>query len=159
MSQAGLMALVHFTINRRITLPAKAVFAELIDWRGHAHWVPMTRVNIEHGDGGVGTVFVATTGHGPLALPDRMRVDELDIETMTVRIAKIGPVLTGDVRLEVRAVDNTGCDVYWDEKVQVPVLPQIFARPVGAVASLAFTLSINTMAKQLRGRLRGKLGV
>ena len=152
------MTLVHFTINRRIALPSTAVFAELIDWRGHARWVPMTRVNIEHGDGGVGTVFVATTGLGPLALPDRMRVDELDAQSMHVRIAKIGPVLTGDVVLAVNTVDDSSCDLHWDETVHVPVLPQILAGAVGAVASVAFTVSINTMAKKLRKQLRTQVG-
>lgn len=144
------MALVHFTVQRQLTLPARAVFDELIDWLGHADWVPMTRVVIEEGDGGVGTTFVATTGIGPLALPDRMRVDGLDVETMTVQVTKLGPVLTGDVTLKVEPLGAEACDLLWDESVHVPVLPQIFAKPVGAIASLAFSVSISAMAKKVR---------
>jgi hypothetical protein len=144
------MARVHFVVDRRLDLPARAVFDELIDWRGHAEWVPMTRVVIESGDGGVGTTFVATTGIGPLALPDRMRVEELDDEAMTVRIAKVGPVLTGDVVLRVTAQGVGACDLSWDEDVRVPVLPQFLAAPVGAIARLAFTTSIKAMAKRVR---------
>jgi hypothetical protein len=72
------MANVYFTVIRDLPLPADVVFGELIDWKGHANWVPLTRVQVLSGDGGQGTVFVATSGIGPLALPDRMRVDELD---------------------------------------------------------------------------------
>ena len=101
------MAQVVFTVRRSLRLPAQAVFDELIDWSGHAEWVPMTKVEILEGDGGVGTAFVATTGLGKAALPDRMRVEALDREAMTVHIVKIGPVLTGDVHLAVTASSNT----------------------------------------------------
>ena len=93
------MAQVDFTVVRSIPLPAREVFDELTDWAGHAEWVPMTRVEILAGEGGPGTEFIATTGLGPAALPDRMRVDSLDPDTMTVVITKIGPVLTGEVHL------------------------------------------------------------
>ncbi|MDP4676559.1 MAG: SRPBCC family protein [Actinomycetes bacterium] len=148
------MAIVHFTVRRQLSLPALEVFDELIDWLGHAKWVPLTRVVIEDGDGGVGTVFVATTGIGPFALPDRMRVDALDRDMMTVRIAKIGPVLTGDVALQVTPAGDATCDLLWDENVAVPVLPQFLAKPVGAVAAVAFSVSISAMAKRVHSRLQ-----
>ncbi|MFM8773056.1 MAG: hypothetical protein ACKOFP_04315, partial [Actinomycetota bacterium] len=107
------MARVHFTVRRHLPLPARVAFDELVDWRGHAEWVPMTRVVIESGDGGAGTTFVATTGLGPLALPDRMRVESLDATQMTVHIVKIGPVLTGDVRLAVEPVTDDSSDITW----------------------------------------------
>ena len=146
------MARVRFTVRKSLSLPAREVFDELVDWRGHAEWVPMTRVVIESGDGGVGTTFVATTGLGPLALPDRMRVDELDAQGMRVRIVKIGPVLTGDVDLEVTPTGPSSCDLLWDEDVRVPVLPQFLAAPVGAVARKAFEVSLDRMAKYARTR-------
>lgn len=146
------MGRVSFTVTRHFRLPAHAVFAELIDWQGHADWVPMTRVVIEQGDGGPGTVFVATSGVGPLALPDRMRVESLDVEAMTVHIVKIGPVLTGDVHLSVSALSNTTCELVWLEDVRVPGLPQAFARPVAAAARKAFTVSLDRMAKRMRTR-------
>ncbi len=59
------MAKVHFTVTRDLPLPADVVFGELIDWKGHAQWVPLTRVEVLRGDGGPGTEFVATTGNRP----------------------------------------------------------------------------------------------
>ena len=146
------MARVHFTVQRHLAVPARVAFDELIDWRGHAEWVPMTRVVIEGGDGGAGTAFVATTGLGPLSLPDRMRVESLDDQAMRVHIVKIGPVLTGDVHLAVESVGDTACTVIWDEDVRVPVLPQFLSKPVGALARIAFNVSIGAMEKRVRGR-------
>jgi hypothetical protein len=146
------MARVHFAVQRHLAVSARVAFDELIDWRGHAEWVPMTRVVIEGGDGGAGTTFVATTGLGPLALPDRMRVESLDDQAMRVHIVKIGPVLTGDVHLAVESVGDTACTVVWDEDVRVPVLPQFLAKPVGALARIAFSVSLGAMAKRVLGR-------
>ena len=145
------MANVRFRVTRDLNLPARAVFDELVDWPGHAEWVPLTRVVVESGDGGPGTVFVATSGIGPLALPDRMRVDVLDADAMTVRVTKIGPVLTGVVDLSVTSLGDQRCRLDWLEDIRVPVLPQFLARPVAAAARRGFETSITRMAKRLAG--------
>jgi uncharacterized protein YndB with AHSA1/START domain len=144
------MANVYFTVTRDLPLPASVVFAELIDWEGHANWVPLTRVEILSGDGGPGTEFIATSGIGPLALPDRMRVDALDPEQMTVHITKVGPVLTGVVHLSVTDKGDGTSRLEWVENIRVPVLPQFLAKPVGAAARQGFNTSITKMAKLLR---------
>ena len=143
------MARVRFTVTRDLSLPADAVFAELIDWKAHEDWVPLTKVVIHSGDGGAGTEFTATSGLGPLALPDRMRIDSLDAETMTVHVTKLGPVLTGTVELKVTPTGASSCRLDWFEDVRVPVLPQFLATPVGAAARQGFTTSIKKMAKKL----------
>lgn len=144
------MANVRFTVTRDLPLPATIVFDELVDWKGHANWVPLTRVEILSGDGGPGTEFMATSGLGPLALPDRMRVDELDSVARTVRITKIGPVLTGTVRLSVTSTGERSSRLEWFEDIRVPVLPQFLAKPVGAAARQGFNTSITKMAKLLQ---------
>jgi carbon monoxide dehydrogenase subunit G len=146
------MARVRFTVTRDLNLPANAVFAELIDWKAHEDWVPLTKVVIHSGDGGAGTEFTATSGVGPLALPDRMRIDSLDAETMTVHVTKLGPVLTGTVELKVTPTGAASCRLDWFEDVRVPVLPQFLATPVGAAARQGFTTSIKKMAKKLATR-------
>ena len=143
------VATVKFTVTRDLPLPARAVFDELIDWRGHAKWVPLTKVQVLTGDGGVGTQFIATSGLGPFALPDRMRVDALDAEAMTVRVAKIGPVLTGVVHLSVTATGEGTSRLDWVEDIVVPRLPQFLAKPLAAAARLGFQASITRMAKLL----------
>lgn len=143
------MASVKFTVNRDLNLPARAVFDELVDWRGHAKWVPLTKVKVLKGDGGPGTEFIATSGIGPLALPDRMRVDELDAEAMTVRVSKIGPVLTGVVHLSVTATGEGASRLDWVEDILVPHMPQFLAKPVAAAARRGFQASISRMAKLL----------
>ena len=141
------MATVKFTVTRDLPLPARAVFDELIDWQGHAKWVPLTRVEILKGDGGPGTEFIATSGIWPAALPDRMRVDSLDADAMTVRVTKFGPVLTGDVHLKVTSTGDQTSRLEWAEDVLVPYMPQFLAKPVAAAARQGFQTSITRMAK------------
>lgn len=143
------MANVYFTVTRDLPLPADVVFDELIDWKGHAHWVPLTRVEVLTGEGGPGTVFVATTGVGPLALPDRMRVDELDPVGMTARITKIGPVLTGQVLLSVTATGEATSRIDWIEDIRVPGVPQFLSKPLAAAARTGFRKSITRLAALL----------
>lgn len=144
------MAHVVFRVTRDLNLPAQAVFDELVDWRGHAEWVPLTKVVVESGDGGPGTVFVATSGVGPLALPDRMRVDSLDADGMTVRVTKIGPVLTGVVDLSVTSLGESRSRLDWLEDIRVPYLPQFLAKPTAVAARKGFETSVTRMAKRLR---------
>ena len=143
------MARVFFTVSRDLPFAADVVFDELIDWKGHAAWVPLTRVKILSGDGGPGTEFVATSGLGPLALPDRMRVDSLDEAARTVHVTKIGPLLTGTVTLSVTALDPARSRLDWIEDIRVPGLPQFVAGPVAAAARKGFTMSISRMARLL----------
>lgn len=143
------MARVVFSVERELPFPADRVFDELIDWKGHAQWVPLTRVAIESGDGGVGTQFVASSGLGPLALADRMRVEALDPVARTVLVKKIGPVLTGVVRLAVVSMGESGSRLDWEEDIRVPALPQFLARPVAAAAAKGFSTSISRLARLL----------
>ena len=141
---------VIFQISRTLPFNADRVFEALVDWRGHEEWVPMTKVEILSGDGAVGTEFIATSGVGKLALPDRMRVDSLDREGRTSRITKVGPVLTGVVDLTVTPLGDNSSSVLWIENVQVPVLPQFLAKPVAAAARTAFKQALGRMEKYLR---------
>jgi len=143
------VAQVRFRVTSELDLPASEVFAELIDWKAHEDWVPMTTVEILSGDGGAGTEFIATSGIGPLALPDRMRIDSLDRDAMRVHVTKIGPILTGTVELSVTATSDHSCTLDWYEDVRVPKLPQFLAAPVGAAARQGFITSIKKMARKL----------
>jgi hypothetical protein len=146
------MAHIYFTVTRDLPLPAGVVFEELIDWNGHADWVPLTRVEVLTGEGGPGTEFVATTGVGPLALPDRMRVDELDPAAMTARITKIGPVLTGLVHLSVTSTSETTSRIDWVEDIRARGVPQFLAKPLAAAARTGFRRSITRLAALLTAR-------
>lgn len=143
------MAPVRFNVTRDFPFPARAVFDELVDWRGHAQWVPLTRVRIEQGDGGAGTVFVATSG----PLPDRMRIDALDPERMTVRITKIGPVLTGVVDLAVTETSPKTSRLQWHEDITVPMVPGFLAGVVGAASRQGFEVALRRMERHLRASL------
>jgi len=151
------MATLVFTVVEDLDQSPQAVFAALIDWRGHADWVPVTRVHIISGDGGVGSEFIATTGVPPFALPDRMRVTALDPLTRQVSLVKTGPILTGDVVLSVSPgatpAGSTGsahtCRVRWHEEIRVPLLPQFLAGLVASVTAAGFRISLRRLERQL----------
>ncbi len=63
------MAQVHFTVQRDLALPARVVFDELVDWKAHEDWVPLTKVEILSGEGGTGTEFIATPEWGHWLYP------------------------------------------------------------------------------------------
>ncbi len=141
---------VFFEAQRVLPYSADAVFAELIDWAGHAAWVPLTRVEVTVGDGGEGTEFIATSGVGPAALPDRMRVVSLDHESRTAVIEKLGPMLTGMVTLRVVPVTEWTSRVEWIEDIMVRGLPGFLSRPTARAARFAFERSLVGMARHMR---------
>jgi hypothetical protein len=109
----------------------------------------MTKVEIITGDGGVGTEFIATSGLGPVALPDHMRVDALDPDVMRVEITKVGPMLTGSVVITVYPVTEWTSRVEWTEDVMVKKLPTFMALPAAAGSKIAFEQSLRRLAQYL----------
>ncbi len=146
---------MYFEASRVLPYSADAVFAELVDWRGHAEWVPLTRVEITAGEGGEGTEFIATSGVGPAALPDRMQVVSLDREARTAVIDKLGPLLTGTVTLRVLPVTDWTSRVEWIEDIAVRGLPGLLTRPTARAARFAFERSLVRMARHMRAKTAG----
>jgi hypothetical protein len=150
------MSHVEFEVHHRFEASSKAVWDELVDWAGHADWIPMTRVEVEPGDpSAVGARFTATTGLGPLALPDRMEVLECDwhdeTSTGTCEVAKLGPVLTGRAGFTVRP-DGAGASLEWIEDVTVPYTPQFIAPVLAWLGAAGFSAGMRKLAKLLAAR-------
>ncbi|MEM8619006.1 MAG: SRPBCC family protein [Actinomycetota bacterium] len=148
------MAPVSFTVEHQFTAPPERVWDELVDWKGHERWIPATRVEVGLGEPtDVGTEFVATTGVGPLALPDRMRVTscEWDAAARTGRcaVAKLGPVLTGHAGFMVSPVEADRADLIWFEEVQVRYAPAFLGPVLGRVGAAGFRSAMNRLARLL----------
>lgn len=150
------MAQVKFEVTQSFAAPAEQVWAELIDWQGHAQWVPMTRVKVEPGDpSAIGARFTAWTGLGPLALKDQMEVSILDWDAATnsgtCEVTKIGPVLRGRAGFTV-APTATGSELHWLEDVKVPVVPQFLAPVFARFGIIGFRQALRKLAKMLDAR-------
>ncbi len=148
------MAPVSFTVAYRFDAPPGRVWDELVDWKGHERWIPATRVDVGPGEPtDVGTQFVATTGFGPLALPDRMRVISCDWDAETVsgrcEVEKLGPVLTGRAGFTVSPADAGRTDMVWFEDVQVRYAPRFLGRALGRVGAIGFRSAMKRLAKLL----------
>lgn len=150
------MAAVWFEVIHRFDANARAVWDEMIDWQGHASWVPMTRIAVGVGDPHeVGATFTAWTGPGPLALEDRMKVTALDWDDDSssgrCEVDKLGPVLRGRASFTVEPVAG-GSLVRWIEDVTVPLVPQLFAPLVAWAGAAGFRLGMRRLARLLADR-------
>lgn len=149
------MSAVHFTVTVPFDAPARTVWDEMIDWKGHEEWIPATRVKIDDGDPtAIGATFTAWTGFGPASLEDRMRVTECtwddDAGTGRCEVEKLGPVLTGRAGFDVRPrADGAGSEVEWLEDVDVRWLPSPFAPIVARLSALGFKRGMQGLAKKL----------
>lgn len=150
------MAAVVFTVRHRFDQPARAVWDELVDWKGHANWIPATRVEVAPGDPlAVGAEFTAWTGLGRLSLEDRMQVAAIDWDEAsasgTCRVDKLGPILTGHAGFTVQA-DGDATELEWLEDVEVRRLPRILAPVAARIGAAGFKLAMYSLARTMAKR-------
>ncbi len=142
------MALVSFALDVDCPASAERTWQALIDWRGHATWIPRTTVRILQGDGGVGTSFVARSGIGPLAFDDTMDVTLLDGATRTAAVRKTGPLLTGTAGFTV-SERGAASRIHWHEDVHVPGVPSLLAPALAVGGRVMFRIAIRRLARRL----------
>ncbi|NNE11853.1 MAG: SRPBCC family protein [Ilumatobacter sp.] len=148
------MAQVHFDVRHEFETPSEQVWGELVDWEGHAAWIPMTRMEVEPGEPTApGARFTAYTGLGPLALEDRMEVVDCEWDEAAASgsctVAKLGPVLRGRAWFTVSPKDDSQSVVDWNEDVTVPYTPQFLAPVVARFGAFGFKMGMRRLAKQL----------
>lgn len=153
---------VSFTVTHRFDQPPKVVWDEMIDWKGHEDWIPLTTVEIhsEPADE-VGGEFTAFTGVWKLGLPDRMRVSRLAWDeassTGECRVEKLGPVLQGEAGFTVTpdgegGTEGGGSVVTWIEDVTVKYVPGPAAGITSRVGAAGFRQAMKSLAKVLARR-------
>lgn len=147
------MASVHFSLRHEFDAAPASVWRELVDWEGHADWIPATRVQLHCTDPGVvGAEFTAWSGYRPLVLEDRMRVDSLEWDEGSGRgyclVTKLGPVLTGTASFTVEP-NGAGTSMNWVEDVVVPRVPQFLAPVAARIGVAGFRFGMRRLARQL----------
>ncbi|MEP1126075.1 MAG: SRPBCC family protein [Ilumatobacter sp.] len=150
------MARITFDVQHRFDQDARTVWDDLVDWKSHENWIPMTRV--KDGDGAptdVGHEFTAWTGPGPLSLEDRMRVSKCDWDEANssgdCEVEKLGPVLRGRAGFTV-VPDGVGSRLDWFEDVTVRFVPQFLAPVVGKLGALGFKQGMKGLSTHLAAR-------
>jgi hypothetical protein len=123
--------------------PAEKVFAAFVDWERQGEWIPLTKVRIISGDGGVGTPIEAVTSIGPAVLRDEMRIDRVDAP-YEVRVVHCGRLLRGPGVLRCTPLAGDRTQLVWHEWFQLPTgVAGRVARPVmwpGSKLSLSYAL-------------------
>jgi hypothetical protein len=149
-------------VARTLPVPADEAWHLVADARNHARWVPLTRVETD-GPVRVGTRIRATSGPGARrgwpGIVDRMVITRADPPgaTRTALFVKRGPVLLGEARIDVTAVDEQHARVVWTEDVWVAHLPAGLGRAVlrpflGLMVRRALGAAAREIAAQNRTR-------
>lgn len=99
-----------------IDAPVEATWAVLTDWTGQGSWMPMTKVEVTNGDGGLGTNLVARSGVGALALVDPMTIDVWE-PPHRCEVAHHGSVITGRGVFTVAESPGGRSRVTWQEEL------------------------------------------
>jgi uncharacterized membrane protein len=110
-----------------VNAPAARVFAAFMDWPGQSEWIPLTKVRVVEGDGGVGSLVEAVTALGPAMLRDELRVVRVDAP-YEVRVVHCGKVLRGPGSMR--------CTPMAGDRTQV-VMHEWFHLPGGTAGRLA----------------------
>jgi hypothetical protein len=150
------MAEIRFEVRHEFDAGSHEVWGELVDWKGHAAWIPMTRMEVEPGDPtAVGAEFTAFTGIGPVALKDHMRVVRCDWDESSssgdCEVEKLGPVLQGRAGFTV-IPGGDGAVLDWFEDVRVPYTPQFLAPILNRVGAGGFRAGMRKLASLLAER-------
>ena len=111
-----------------VNAPAARVFAAFMDWPGQSEWIPLTKVRVVEGDGGVGSLVEAVTALGPAMLRDELRVVRVDAP-YEVRVVHCGKVLRGPGSMR--------CTPMAGDRTQV-VMHEWFHLPGGTAGKLAW---------------------
>ncbi|MFD4944835.1 SRPBCC family protein [Streptomyces sp. NPDC058239] len=117
-----------FRIERFTPLPAAESWRRVTDWERHAAHVPLTTITVPTGlTTGIGTVFVARTGVGPLGFDDPMEVVRWTPPAAgragLCRLEKRGSLVLGRASIDVYPTDS-GSHVVWVEELAVRLLPR-----------------------------------
>lgn len=146
------MADVRFTVHYQFAASPADVWNELVDWAGHAAWIPATRVVVDPGDPtAVGATFTAWTGFGKVALEDRMRIKALDWDQATghgsCTVDKLGPILNGTAGFTVGPNGAGGADLAWVEDVRIARVPGFVAPLLARVGAAGFRQGMRRLAR------------
>ena len=144
---------VSFTVVHDFDQPPRTVWDEMIDWKGHEQWVPMTRVELgPEPQDQPGATFMAFTGVWKLGIEDNMRLSvlEWDEESNSGRceVEKLGPILSGTAGFTV-VPEGDGARVEWIEDVEVKYMPGFTAPIAAKLGAAGFKQGMKRLAKLL----------
>lgn len=136
-------------MERTLPVPADQAFALLADLHGHGRWIPWTRMDAPAREPRVGDEILALSAG---VLPDRMRVERVEAPRV-LELRKLGPLLLGTARIEVRALSPHFCRVRWTESVHLSgPLPAALTRPLmGALLEAMVALALARVDRHVSG--------
>jgi Polyketide cyclase / dehydrase and lipid transport len=141
-----------FVVTADSALPVEAAWARVVDWPGHARYVPLTTITITTPPpNGLHTVFNARTGLGRVGFDDPMEVVGWDPPTDgrggRCRLQKRGRIMRGWAELSVEP-RGVGSRVIWREEAAPAHAPAFTGGFFALIGRLLF-------GRVVRGLLNG----
>lgn len=165
---------ISFELAINFACPASTLWNELIDWKRHGDWVPLTRVVVSEADS---NLFVARSGFAPfqaapdparavnrfdlgfLFFDDRMRVTEMRQYSDAAvnghcEIEKLGSFVGGEASFTVSRVSKSSSRLVWRERLIVrPYWLSRALRPLLEwLGRQAFTMAFKRLERTLKSR-------
>ncbi|MCX5172264.1 MULTISPECIES: SRPBCC family protein [Streptomyces] len=145
--------MVTFQLERTVPLPLEEAWRRLTEWHRHGDVVPLTRVTVvTPPPTREGTVFVARTGVGPLAVDDRMEVTvwcpPVGDEPGLCRLEKRGRIVRGWAEIEVRPGPGGRARVIWREELRVRPLPSAADPLLGSASRRMYGQAVNRLLRR-----------
>ncbi|MCX4742304.1 SRPBCC family protein [Streptomyces antibioticus] len=145
--------MVTFQLERTVPLPLEEAWRRLTEWHRHGDVVPLTRVTVvTPPPTREGTVFVARTGVGPLAVDDRMEVTvwcpPVGDEPGLCRLEKRGRIVRGWAEIEVRPGPGGRARVIWREELRVRPLPSAADPLLGSASRRMYGHAVNRLLRR-----------
>ena len=141
--QPDAAAMTAITASVDVAVSADRAWAAITDWVGQGSWMPLTTVEVESGDGALGTRLLARTGVGPAAIVDPMTVDVWE-PPLRCEVQHHGKVVRGRGIFTVESIGPERSRVTWTE-----VVDGALARATASLTRLGLLVALRRFAKRL----------
>jgi carbon monoxide dehydrogenase subunit G len=123
-------------------------WAVLTDWVGQSEWMPMTTVQVESGDGALGTKLRARTGLGPAAVLDPMEIDVWQ-PPHRCEVRHDGRIVTGRGVFLVEDIGSGRSRVTWEEQLDSTGARKLLDRAAAAPTKAMLGVALRRLARRV----------
>lgn len=131
-----------------IAASAERCWAVLTDWVGQSNWMPMTTVEVESGDGALGTKLRARTGLGLAAVLDPMEIDVWQ-PPHRCEVRHDGRIVTGRGVFLVEPIGSDRTKVTWEEQLESRGARRLFDRAASGPTKAMLRVALRRLARRV----------
>ena len=144
------MAVREITVGVDVDAPTELLWRAVTDWEAQGEWMLGTTVHVTRGDGvGLGSEIAATTGIGPLAVTDPMRIVGWD-PPHRATVVHTGAIVRGSGTFTVIDRGPGRSRFEWGERLDLPlgVLGAVGFSVISPLFRLGLAVSMRRLARR-----------